>query len=104
MLAAMLEGLDPVMALMMEEQLGPMFGSDQMVSEFMGGVGMWPGVSTGPIWGRFGGGLGGLWMWWGSIWGPRPKSQIWGQNRKKGCGQIRQVFFKMVIFSREWSF
>ena len=42
MLAAMLEGLDPVMALMMEEQLGPMFGNDQIVSEFMGGVGMWP--------------------------------------------------------------
>ena len=47
MLAAMLEGLDPRIAPMMEEQLGSMFGEERMVSEFMGGVGTLPEAPVG---------------------------------------------------------
>ena len=52
MLADMLEGLDPGMAAMMEEQLGQMFGEDQMVSQFLGGLGTLPEdpVSLGDSW------------------------------------------------------
>ena len=42
MLAAMLEGMDPAMSLMMEEQLGPMFDGEQMASQFMGGATTFP--------------------------------------------------------------
>ena len=46
LLATMLEGLDPAIASMMEEQLGQMFGEDQIASQFLGGLGTMP---EGPV-------------------------------------------------------
>ena len=52
MLAAMLEGMDPAFAQMMEEQLGSVFDEEQMASQFMGGVATLPEapVSVGDSW------------------------------------------------------
>lgn len=52
MLTAILEGLDPAMAPMMEEQFGPMYVEQHMAAEFTGGLAMLPEtpVAVGDSW------------------------------------------------------